>query len=136
MEQTRFEDAPIMSIHRRITAGTFMGQLSDGYTLGIVGIALSYAQGPLGLTSFWMGILAAASYAGILFGCLFAGMICDRIGRRPLYSSVMFFLIAIRSTVSSYRALPSASSSFPILSCWPRSASSSDCWWERITRPE
>lgn len=94
MEQTRFEDAPIMSIHRRITAGTFMGQLSDGYTLGIVGIALSYAQGPLGLTSFWMGILAAASYAGILFGCLFAGMICDRIGRRPLYSSVMFFLIA------------------------------------------
>lgn len=53
--QISFEDAPFSAIHKKITAGTFMGQISDGYTLGIVGISLNYAMEPLGLTSFWMG---------------------------------------------------------------------------------
>ena len=58
--QISFEDAPFSAIHKKITAGTFMGQISDGYTLGIVGISLNYAMEPLGLTSFWMASSSAA----------------------------------------------------------------------------
>ena len=66
--QISFEDAPFSAIHKKITAGTFMGQISDGYTLGIVGISLNYAMEPLGLTSFWMGLIGAGSMFGIFFG--------------------------------------------------------------------
>ena len=71
--QISFEDAPFSAIHKKITAGTFMGQISDGYTLGIVGISLNYAMEPLGLTSFWMGLIGAGSMFGIFFGSLLAG---------------------------------------------------------------
>ena len=58
--QISFEDAPFSAIHKKITASfCFMGQISDGYTLGIVGISLNYAMEPLGLTSFWMGLIGA-----------------------------------------------------------------------------
>ena len=78
--QISFEDAPFSAIHKKITAGTFMGQISDGYTLGIVGISLNYAMEPLGLTSFWMGLIGAGSMFGIFFGSLLAGITADKIG--------------------------------------------------------
>lgn len=92
-QEIRFEDAPISRIHRRVAASAFMGQICDGYTLGIVGIALSYAATPLQLTSYWMGLLGAASMLGILFGCILSGAIADRIGRLPLFQSVMIFSV-------------------------------------------
>ena len=66
-----------------------MGMVCDGYVIGIVGIALSYAAEPLGLTSFWMGLIGAGALFGILFGSLFTGPAADRFGRKPLYVSVM-----------------------------------------------
>ena len=51
-----FDDAPFSPVHKKIAVGTFMGQICDGYILGIVGIALSYATGVLGLDSYWMGL--------------------------------------------------------------------------------
>ena len=33
--QISFEDAPFSAIHKKITAGTFMGQISDGYTVTV-----------------------------------------------------------------------------------------------------
>nr|WP_321258777.1 MFS transporter [uncultured Pseudodesulfovibrio sp.] len=90
-----FEDAPSFPIHRKIAAGAFMGQITDGYILGIVGIALSYATGPLGLTSFWLGVLGAASLFGILLGSFVAGPMADRIGRKPLFATVMFASLAL-----------------------------------------
>lgn len=90
-----FEDAPFSSVHRKVTAGAFMGQISDGYTLGIVGISLSYAAGPLGLTSFWMGLIGAGSMFGILFGGLLTGILADRIGRCLLFRTVMLLAVAL-----------------------------------------
>lgn len=66
-----------------------MGQICDGYTLGIVGIALSYAAGPLGLTSYWMGLIGAGALLGILFGSLITGALADRIGRKGLFATVI-----------------------------------------------
>lgn len=84
-----FYEAPFTPVHRKIMWGTFMGLICDGYVLGIVGIALVYAQGALLLTPFWSGLLAAGSMFGILFGSMFTGMISDRIGRRKLYTLLM-----------------------------------------------
>lgn len=90
-----FEEAPFSPIHRKVRAGAFMGMVTCGYILGIVGIALSYAAEPLGLTSFWMGIIGAGSLFGILFGSLIMGPIADRIGRRPLFASAMVVSVAL-----------------------------------------
>ncbi len=90
VQKTSFEDAPLSPIHKKIIAGTFMGQICDGYTIGIVGIDLSYAATPLGLNSIWMGLIGAGSMFGLLFGSLFTGMIADKIGRKPLYIALMF----------------------------------------------
>ena len=103
--QISFEDAPFSAIHKKITAGTFMGQISDGYTLGIVGISLNYAMEPLGLPSFWMGLIGAGSMFGICFGSLLACITADKIGRRPLYASLML-LTAIVSVLQFFLSDP------------------------------
>ena len=88
-QHVSFEEAPSSPVHRKVRAGAFMGMVCDGYVIGIVGIALSYAAQPLGLTSFWMGLIGAGALFGILFGSLFTGPAADRFGRKPLYVSVM-----------------------------------------------
>ncbi|SDK80996.1 MFS transporter, putative metabolite transport protein [Maridesulfovibrio ferrireducens] len=90
-----FEDAPSFPIHRKLAAGAFMGQITDGYILGVVGIALSYATVPLGLTSVWLGILGAASLLGILFGSFITGSLADRFGRKPFFGTVMFLAVLL-----------------------------------------
>ena len=90
-----FEDAPFTSFHKKITAGTFMGLISDGYTLGIVGIALTYAAEPLALDSFWMGLIGSMAMFGIFFGSLITGIITDRIGRKKLYPLFMFLTVLV-----------------------------------------
>ena len=88
-QHVSFEEAPSSPVHRKVRAGAFMGMVCDGYVIGIVGIALRYAAQPLGLTSFWMGLIGAGALFGILFGSLFTGPAADRFGRKPLYVSVM-----------------------------------------------
>lgn len=92
---TSFEDAPFLPLHRKIAAGAFLGQICDGYILGIVGIALSYAAKPLGLTSFWMGLIGAGSLLGILFGSLLMGSLADRIGRKFLFCVLMLVSVIV-----------------------------------------
>ena len=104
--QISFEDAPFSAIHKKITAGTFMGQISDGYTLGIVGISLNYAMEPLGLTSFWMGGSSApVPCSASSSGSVPAGITADKIGRRPLYASLML-LTAIVSVLQVFLSDP------------------------------
>lgn len=90
-----YELAPYSRIHRKIAYGSFAGQICDGYTLGIVGISLSYAVEPLGLDSFWMGACGAGSMLGILFGSLIIGSITDRIGRKKMFTLVMALSVAL-----------------------------------------
>lgn len=90
-----FEDAPFSPVHKKIAVGTFMGQICDGYILGIVGIALSYATGVLGLDSYWMGLIGAGALFGILFGSLLTGIIIDRLGRRGAYAFVSMIILGL-----------------------------------------
>ncbi|WP_243545681.1 MFS transporter [Pseudodesulfovibrio tunisiensis] len=72
-----------------------MGQICDGYILGIVGIALTYAAGPLGLDGFWMGLVGAGSLFGILLGSLLTGIIIDRLGRKSTFAWVAIVSLAL-----------------------------------------
>lgn len=83
---TPFESAPTVPFHRRLVIAGGSGQFSDGFSLGIIGIALSIAKEPLGLTEWWLGALGAASLLGLFFGSLAAGSIADRFGRRPIFA--------------------------------------------------
>jgi putative MFS transporter len=93
-----YENAPDLPIHRKIIAGSFFGEIADGYILGIVGIAMSYATKSLNLTSFWLGLITAASMIGILFGSSLAGYIADRIGRKKVFSYVMGFMFILAAS--------------------------------------
>lgn len=84
--QVAFEDAPLRPFHLRATVASFGGSFSDGFGLGIIGLALGLATPELGLTPFWLGLLGGAALAGLFLGALFTGPLADRIGRRPVFA--------------------------------------------------
>jgi putative MFS transporter len=92
-----FENAPLTPFHLRVTFAGTGGQFSDGFVLGIIGIALTIATPQLHLNAVWLGILGAASLAGLFAGSLFAGAFVDRFGRRALfnYDMALFALISV-----------------------------------------
>jgi putative MFS transporter len=90
-----FDHAPFSPVHKKIAIGTFLGQICDGYILGIVGIALTYATSALGLDGFWMGLVGAGALFGILLGSLLAGVIIDRIGRKGTYTLLAAFSLIL-----------------------------------------
>jgi MFS transporter, putative metabolite transport protein len=112
VQSVSFDDVPLRPFHVRIATAGAAGQFSDGYILGIVGISSTVAAPQLGLNSLWLGLVGAASLAGLFFGCLIGGATMDRLGRRfvitwdmlpfALLSALQFFvqdavqLLAIR----------------------------------------
>ena len=99
-----YEEAPLSPFHKKIAIGVFMGQITDGYTLSIVGTALVAAK-PLGLTSYWMGLIGAGALLGILFGSLGIGALADKIGRKFLFVAVML-VFAILSVLQFFISDP------------------------------
>jgi len=90
-----FEDLPLSRFHIRTVFSGTGGQFSDGFVLGIIGIAVSMAAGPLQLTALWMGLLGAASLAGLFLGSLFAGPLADKFGRRTIFAWDMLLFAVI-----------------------------------------
>lgn len=97
MSTTSFEDAPFQRVHWKLVSGATAGYLSDGYTLGVVGIALASAQPQLSLTAAGLGAIGASSLAGLFFGALACGSGADRWGRRPIfaYNMVAFVILSL-----------------------------------------
>lgn len=93
-----FEDLPLSRFHIRTVFSGTGGQFSDGFVLGIIGIAVSMAAGPLQLTALWMGLLGAASLAGLFLGSLFAGPLADKFGRRTIFAWDMLLFAVISAS--------------------------------------
>ena len=77
-KQVLLKDLPLRPFHVGVAFSGTGGQFSDGFVLGIIGIAVSMAAGPLHLNALWIGLLGAASLAGLFFGSMLAGPIADR----------------------------------------------------------
>jgi putative MFS transporter len=91
-----FDDAPLNRFHLKITALTFGANFSDGYQLGVIGIALTLITGQMHLGSVWEGLLGASALIGIFIGSITLGWLADRIGRQQLYM-LNFLLITLAS---------------------------------------
>lgn len=90
-----FDDAPLRWFHGRVAVASSGGVFSDGYGLGIIGIALSKAPAMLHLDAVWLGSLGGASLFGLFAGALLTGPVADRYGRRPIFAYNMAFLAGL-----------------------------------------
>lgn len=105
-KQVLLEDLPLRPFHVGVAFSGTGGQFSDGFVLGIIGIAVSMAAGPLHLNALWMGLLGAASLAGLFFGSMLAGPIADKYGRRTIFAYDML-LFAVVSAAQYFVTTPS-----------------------------
>lgn len=93
--QVLLEDVPLRPFHVGVAFSGTGGQFSDGFVLGIIGIAVSMAAGPLHLNALWMGLLGAASLAGLFFGSMLAGPFADKFGRRSIFAYDMLLFAVV-----------------------------------------
>lgn len=92
--QRCYEEAPLSRVHRKVIGGGMLGQFSDGYILGSIGISMSLATEALKLDAWWLGLIGAASLVGLMLGSLFMGPVADRVGRRKIFHSTMVVFFA------------------------------------------
>lgn len=90
------DDAPLNRFHLRITALTFGSNFSDGYALGIIGMALTLLGTQMNLTPMWNGLLGSSALIGLFVGSLLLGWLSDRIGRQKIFLA-NFAIIGVAS---------------------------------------
>jgi putative MFS transporter len=67
---TSYDDVPLNRFHLKITALTFCANFSDGYELGIIGIALPLLSPQLHAGAIWQGLIGASALVGIFLGSM------------------------------------------------------------------
>ncbi|OIK10795.1 MFS transporter [Bacillus sp. MUM 116] len=101
-EQTfKIDDAPLNRFHLKITALTFGANFSDGYALGIIGMAIALLSPAMKLSSVWEGLIGSSALIGIFLGCLVLGRLSDRIGRQKIFQ-LNFLVITIASLLQFF----------------------------------
>ena len=90
-----YDDVPLSRFHVRVAVSGTGGQFSDGFVLGIIGIVLASATAALKLSPLWVGLLGAATLAGLFLGAILTGPIADRFGRRGIFRWDMLVFAAL-----------------------------------------
>jgi MFS transporter, putative metabolite transport protein len=70
---------------RRLIAVLVGGMFLDGYILGIIGPVTGEMTADLGLSTLWVGLIAAAPLFGIFIGSPLGGWATDKFGRKPMF---------------------------------------------------
>jgi putative MFS transporter len=100
-QKYRIDDAPLNKFHLRITALTFGSNFSDGYALGIIGMALSLLSPQMKLGPMWEGLIGSSALIGLFFGSLLLGGLSDKIGRQKIYLT-NFLIITVASALQFF----------------------------------
>lgn len=89
------DSAPATGFHYRLAIFTSGGKFIDGYTLGVLTIALAVLPANFGMTPLFSGLVGSAALIGLFLGSLVFGPLADKIGRRKLYQAdLVLFLVA------------------------------------------
>nr|WP_207789300.1 MFS transporter [Neobacillus terrae] len=80
---------------------TFGANFSDGYALGIIGMALSLLGPQMKLGPLWNGLLGASALIGLFFGSLLLGGLSDKIGRQKIFLT-NFIIITVASALQFF----------------------------------
>lgn len=86
-----------------IAAVSALGGLLFGYDTGIISAALLFITRDIPVDTFGKELVTSAIVAGALVGCLVAGPVSDRVGRRPtiLIAAVIFIIGSVASATSN-----------------------------------
>ncbi len=79
------EEMPLSRFHYKMFAYASGSTFLDGYIIGIVAIALSVMQTQLDMSVTMIGLIGAATLAGMLFGGVLGGYLTDIIGRKKMF---------------------------------------------------
>ncbi|WP_282940579.1 MFS transporter [Paenibacillus sp. RC67] len=99
-QSIKMDDAPLSKFHIKMAGLTFGAHLTDGYVLGIIGIAFSLIKPQMNLDSFWTGLIGSSALIGLFLGSLVFGYISDFIGRQKIF--VLSFIIITLASVLQF----------------------------------
>lgn len=97
----KIDDLPIGRFHLKIAGLTFGAHFTDGYILGLIGIAFTLLSPQMQLDAFWQGLIGASALMGLFIGSLFFGWISDHLGRQKIFLA-SFVLITLASVLQFY----------------------------------
>jgi len=100
-QPVKIDDLPIGRFHIKIAGLTFGAHFTDGYILGLIGIAFTLINPQMALTPFWQGLIGSSALLGLFFGSLFFGWISDHLGRQKIFL-ISFVLITLASVMQFY----------------------------------
>ncbi|MGE7903413.1 MFS transporter [Peribacillus sp. NPDC094092] len=95
------EEMPLSRFHYKMFAYASGSTFLDGYIIGIVAVALSVMQTQLDMSVTMIGLIGAATLAGMLFGGILGGYLTDLIGRKKMFLIDML-VMAIVSILQFY----------------------------------
>lgn len=99
------EEMPFSRFHMKIFAYSSGSTFVDGYSLGIIAIALAVMQNSFDMSVTVIGLLGTATLAGMVLGGMFGGYFTDKIGRKKMFIIDMLVL-AIVTTLQFFATDP------------------------------
>lgn len=79
------DNVPMRKGHYFAAAYTIVGNITNGYYMSLIGIALTLIIPVMDMNATWQGLIGSSGLLGILFGSLIGGTIADKTGRRKIY---------------------------------------------------
>lgn len=89
-----FDDIPINKFHVKMAAITFGAHFQDGFSIGVIGLALTAITPVLQLSTLWVSLIASSALIGLFFGSFFLGWIANKVGRAKIFM-IDFVIVCI-----------------------------------------
>ncbi len=99
------DDVPLNAFHLKIAGLTFGAHLTEGYTIGTIGYALTALGRQMPLDAFWMGVIGSSALIGIFLGSLIFGWLSDRMGRQKIFLT-SFVIITLAAAAQFFVTSP------------------------------